>query len=68
MSRKKPDGYVFHWPEGNGVIRKMFVMNASKDDAIREAMSSGWTPPRWWQFWRWYMFPRPSNWPNKGMV
>lgn len=24
----------------------------AKDECEREARKQGWTPPRWWQFWR----------------
>jgi len=23
------------------------------DAALKSAMAFGWTPPRWWQWWRW---------------
>jgi hypothetical protein len=26
---------------------------AALKDALEGAISSGWTPPRWWQWWRW---------------
>jgi hypothetical protein len=27
---------------------------AAKLKAVRLALRLGWTPPRWWQFWRWH--------------
>ena len=25
----------------------------ARTEALRMAKESGWTPPRWWQWWRW---------------
>jgi hypothetical protein len=30
-------------------------------EVIRLAEKDGWTPPRWWQFWRWND-TRPDKW------
>lgn len=46
-------GYTIRWSGGavtaNGHARfenAVFV-------AVDIALASGWTPPRWWEFWRW---------------
>lgn len=28
-------------------------MDHVRAEAIRAAKKMGWTPPKWWQFWRW---------------
>ncbi len=37
----------------------------SRAEGIREtlamASASGWTPPRWWQWWRWEDTPAPRE-------
>lgn len=47
-----------HWTQSSGDRIVLTVADCmTRDDAQREvtdwARSAGWTPPRWWQFWRW---------------
>jgi hypothetical protein len=30
-----------------------FTPREARKSALRSAIKSGWTPPRWWQWWRW---------------
>ena len=38
---------------------------ATREDAWRETLAlargTGWTPPRWWQFWRWHDTRIPAD-------
>jgi hypothetical protein len=50
-------GYSIEWTTWNGRQRVTVTECSTPQEAYREtldlAIRSGWTPPRWWQFWRW---------------
>lgn len=43
------DGDAIHAVEASGFKTRREAFAA----ALEDARASGWTPPRWWQFWRW---------------
>lgn len=51
-------GYRIDWTDSDGT-RSYASTNghrspaAARDAALRMAKAMGWTPPRWWQWWRW---------------
>jgi hypothetical protein len=56
--------YSFRWSSRSGDTK--IVGDAVPEDRLHEgwfqvlrlALLSGWTPPRWWQWWRWNDHPR----------
>jgi hypothetical protein len=47
-----------HWTELNGDRHNVSSgwhgsLEAARWEALQMAKAFGWTPPRWWQFWRW---------------
>lgn len=52
----------FEWTEFNGTRSVVWLSGAkSYKEAVAEAQSMGWTPPRWWQWWRWDDTPRARD-------
>jgi hypothetical protein len=51
-------GQTITWHEASG-NRSSFTVEGcatpqeALSEAIRCAKSMGWTPPKWWQWWRW---------------
>lgn len=57
-------GQVITWTDAAGNKHTASVANcATPEDAriavLALARASGWTPPRWWQLWRWNDSPGP---------
>lgn len=51
-------GQIINWRERGGTRRGVSYQDFdTPEEAFREAMEAavayGWTPPRWWQWWRW---------------
>ncbi|MFE1601308.1 hypothetical protein [Methylobacterium sp. ID0610] len=51
-------GATIRWSSrGHGTAQVTTGGYATREEAtaaaVRIAMEKGWTPPRWWQFWRW---------------
>lgn len=51
-------GQTIKWTQLDGSTTTVTVDDCetakrAQDEAIRFAIECGWTPPRWWQFWRW---------------
>jgi len=43
-----------HWRGSTSVtVDGCATPEQARDEAIRFAIQSGWTRPRWWQWWRW---------------
>lgn len=59
-------GQEVHWTDVDGSTSKVVVRNCTSheqaiDLAFRQAKRTGWTPKRWWQFWRWKDTSNPEN-------
>lgn len=53
------NAYIYKetWPDGT--ITTLWITECpSRADADTAALRIGWTPPRWWQWWRWSDTPR----------
>lgn len=55
---KTPYNQSVKWTDFNGNVTKVEVQGFSsskeaKTRALESAKEFGWTPPRWWQWWRW---------------
>jgi len=51
-------GYTVKWNERSGTHTEITVsdcpdMETAKREAFASAKESGWTPRKWWQWWRW---------------
>jgi hypothetical protein len=51
-------GQVIRWTRSDGAVLSVIVGDyGSHEEALRtaidDAKSMGWTPPKWWQWWRW---------------
>lgn len=51
-------GQTIRWTNFDGSVEEITVSKCASaeeayDMAIINAQVNGWTPPRWWQFWRW---------------
>jgi hypothetical protein len=51
-------GQTISWRERGGVHRNISYADFdTPEEAYQEVMAAakayGWTPPRWWQWWRW---------------
>tara|TARA_R110000782_G_scaffold83527_1_gene163554 strand:- start:186 stop:380 length:195 start_codon:yes stop_codon:yes gene_type:complete len=51
-------GYDFAWVESPGALcrtsAKYFSTKEESDASFRRALvGMGYTPPKWWQYWRW---------------
>jgi hypothetical protein len=51
-------GQVIRWTRSDGAVLSVIVRDCgSHEEALRmaidDAKSMGWTPPKWWQWWRW---------------
>ncbi len=47
------------WGEKTSVeVDECVTREEAREDALRFAIKAGWTPPRWWEFWRWSDQPR----------
>lgn len=51
-------GHRIEWTEFNGNRSSLRVENCltreeALDSATQSAIGMGWTPPKWWQWWRW---------------
>jgi len=51
-------GQEIKWTRFNGA--KSFVscfncesIEIAQEQALKSAKQAGWTPPKWWQWWRW---------------
>lgn len=52
-------GQTIRWTRFDGTVTTFGVTDCdSFEEARRKAVewaeSAGWTPPKWWQFWRWH--------------
>ncbi len=60
---------VARWTMLNGDVNEVSEIGFLEDmDSIRErvwvsARKEGWTPKRWWKFWRWDDTPNPASTP-----
>lgn len=49
--------FVIRWTRADGMEQVVRTKRATFDEArtaaITEASKLGWTPPRWFEFWRW---------------
>ena len=59
-------GSTVMWTDRSGACTVVTVSDCETlDEARRSAMHSakslGWTPPRWWQWWRWGDLPRKEG-------
>lgn len=50
--------HTFRWINGNGHVEYDFsgpfrTSYGAKFSALRRAVKSGYTRPKWWQYWRW---------------
>jgi len=50
-----PTGYGYHikWGWSSFAVRGQPSYEEAKRKCIEWATKHGWTPPKWWQFWRW---------------
>ena len=39
--------------EQNISVGNSLTLGEAQESAFRWAIQLGWTPPKWWQFWRW---------------
>lgn len=46
-------GYEIYWGDSRYRVRGHLTPEAAKAACIAWATKNGWTPPEWWQFWRW---------------
>lgn len=48
-------GYYIQWNNGRDsiMVSGCETPEEAYEKAIAFATQSGWTPPKWWQFWRW---------------
>lgn len=51
-------GQIIRWTDFDGSKTTVSVngfetLEEARAAAVRSAKDSGWTPPRWWQWWRW---------------
>ena len=46
-------GFDIKWGSTTFGVSGCTTRVAAIQEAITFAKSNGWTPPRWWQFWRW---------------
>lgn len=62
MLEKSPTGVIYgfaiSWTDLNGGKRSIkttgfYTARDARRSVVRAARRSGWTYPRWWQFWRW---------------
>ncbi len=58
-------GQVVKWTDFDGSVHTLGVdyCNTAEEatqTAFRIAIGAGWTPPRWWQWWRWRDTPAPK--------
>jgi hypothetical protein len=65
-SKKLPRyGQEVRWTKFDGSkhtleINDCDTLDEAVQTAFREAIKCGWTPPRWWQWWRWGDTPAPT--------
>jgi hypothetical protein len=50
--------YVFERTHFDGTKETMRFSNCTAEEANAAARLWDWTPPRWWQWWRWSDMPR----------
>ena len=50
-------GQMMQWHDGYGrqriEVSGCSSLEEARASALHMALASGWTPPRWWQWWRW---------------
>lgn len=51
----KPIGYGYRikWGDNSFAVQGQPSPEEAKAMCIEWATKHGWTPPKWWQFWRW---------------
>lgn len=55
-------GQTFTWTDRNGTVSRLTVGDHDTPDAaLKSATGLGWTPPKWWQWWRWGDQPRKDT-------
>jgi hypothetical protein len=57
MNKKSADRtvlirYVFSHTHFNGLREVWRFFACTREEAVEAAQQGGWTPPRWWQWWR----------------
>ena len=45
-------GYTIKWGDGSVTTEGHSTFERAVFVAVDIALMSGWTPPRWWEFWR----------------
>lgn len=51
----RPGTWVFAWSNWQRTERTILTLHDRTEvDALNVAKEMGWTPTRWWQFWRWF--------------
>lgn len=57
------------WTEKSGSVMELCVTfdseEAAEENAFESAARWGWTPKRWWQWWRCGDTPNPTRWRTK---
>ena len=51
------EAYVYKWTAFDGAKTTLRMSGCSAKDAQTQALKFGWTPPRWWQWWRHADYP-----------
>lgn len=63
--------FEFRWTHRDGSVNTYACMGygtpeEARRDAERRAIMHGWTPPKWWQWWRRKDYPRERLYPAEG--
>ncbi len=58
--RPPAQAWVYHWTEWRGCVTTLRLSECTASEAAAEAAVFGWTPPRWWQWWRANDYPRKA--------
>ena len=52
-------GYEIKWGGNSCSVSGCSSQEEAKEKCVKFAKDLGWTPPKWWQFWRWGDTPNP---------
>lgn len=58
-------GQSIYWTDRDGTVTRTTTKgHSTPEDALRDALKQarafGWTPPKWWQYWRWNDWREPK--------